>query len=123
MLPELTQKKRLYQLLYTMDQDLAEESRGKGCPHCQGRLHQANYERKPRGGPRDLDEKINKRRSWVSAADAGKAWDLRCLVREKLIEFIRTHHPESLPHFRIRDDLSAFFARGKQSRVNHSPPE
>jgi small-conductance mechanosensitive channel len=32
----------------------------------------------------------------VSAVDAGKLWDLRCLVREKLIAFIGAH-PEWLP--------------------------
>ena len=64
MLSELIQKERVYSLLYQIDQDLAEEQKQKGCLFCQGRLHQANYERKPRGGPRNLDEKFNKRRSW-----------------------------------------------------------
>ena len=64
MLSELIQKERLYSLLYQIDQDLAEEQKHKRCPYCQGPLHQGNYERKPRGGPVDLDEKFNKRRSW-----------------------------------------------------------
>jgi hypothetical protein len=36
--------------LCTVDQDLAETTRRQGCP-CGGRLHRADYPRKPRGGP------------------------------------------------------------------------
>jgi small-conductance mechanosensitive channel len=36
----------------------------------------------------------------VSSKDAGTAWDLRCEVREKMIEFIRDQYPEALPRFR-----------------------
>lgn len=39
-------------------------------------------------------------RALVSAADSGKAWDLRCLVREKLIEFLQREHPGALPRGR-----------------------
>jgi small-conductance mechanosensitive channel len=35
-------------------------------------------------------------RALVSAADAGKAWDLRCLVREKLIAWLQ-RQPQGLP--------------------------
>jgi hypothetical protein len=36
-------------LLLDIDRDLAERARSEGCP-CGGRLHAANYPRKPRGG-------------------------------------------------------------------------
>ena len=36
--------------LFTIDQDLAETVRRDGC-RCGGRLHRADYPRKPRGGP------------------------------------------------------------------------
>jgi hypothetical protein len=36
--------------LFTIDQDLAETARRQGCS-CGGRLHRADYPRKPRGGP------------------------------------------------------------------------
>jgi small-conductance mechanosensitive channel len=36
----------------------------------------------------------------VSSRDAGQSWDLRCELREKLIEFLRQHYPESLPRIR-----------------------
>jgi small-conductance mechanosensitive channel len=37
----------------------------------------------------------------VSAASSGKAWDLRCEIREKLIDFLQAEHPEALPARRI----------------------
>jgi small-conductance mechanosensitive channel len=39
-------------------------------------------------------------RALASAADAGKAWDLRCEVREKLVDFLRRQYPASLPRLR-----------------------
>ena len=51
MLSNLLQKANLFYLLYLIDSDLADCMRQGGCPHCGGRLHQANYKRKPRGGP------------------------------------------------------------------------
>jgi len=38
--------------------------------------------------------------AFVSAADASQAWDLRCAVREHLVEWLRTHHPDALPRQR-----------------------
>jgi small-conductance mechanosensitive channel len=46
-------------------------------------------------------DKTMELRVLVSAEDAPKAWDLRCLVREKLISFLQRQHPESLPHVRV----------------------
>ncbi|MEH0825488.1 MULTISPECIES: mechanosensitive ion channel family protein [unclassified Micromonospora] len=39
-------------------------------------------------------------RALVSAADAGSLWDLRCLVREHLVGWIRDHRPTALPRNR-----------------------
>ncbi|HEY4343047.1 MAG TPA: mechanosensitive ion channel domain-containing protein [Parvibaculum sp.] len=36
-------------------------------------------------------------RALVSAANSGKAWDLRCEMREKLIDFLQAEHPDALP--------------------------
>ena len=44
-------EKKVYDLLEGIDKDLAEEARGCGCSMCGGRLHRADYGRKPRGGP------------------------------------------------------------------------
>jgi hypothetical protein len=39
-------------------------------------------------------------RALMSAPDASIAWDLRCEVREKLIDFIQKRYPDSLPKVR-----------------------
>jgi hypothetical protein len=36
-------------------------------------------------------------RCLMSAPSAGQAFDLRCEVREKLIDFLNKEHPEALP--------------------------
>jgi len=41
-------------------------------------------------------------RALCSADDAPRTWDLRCYVREKLIEYMQARFPESLPQTRIR---------------------
>jgi small-conductance mechanosensitive channel len=41
-------------------------------------------------------------RCLVSAADAGTLWDLRCLIRERLVEWVRENQPRSLPRFRAQ---------------------
>nr|WP_321512871.1 mechanosensitive ion channel domain-containing protein [uncultured Pseudodesulfovibrio sp.] len=40
-------------------------------------------------------------RAIVSSPDASSAWDLRCQLREGLVEYMRTNFPESLPRRRI----------------------
>jgi len=42
-------------------------------------------------------------RALMSAVDASAAWNLRCEVREKLIEFIKREYPQALP--RVRAEL------------------
>ncbi len=39
-------------------------------------------------------------RALVSAKDGGKAWDLRCEVREKLVGFLAQNYPDTLPRIR-----------------------
>jgi small-conductance mechanosensitive channel len=39
-------------------------------------------------------------RALLSALDAGRAWDLRCFVREQLIAYLRREHAEALPRAR-----------------------
>ena len=47
---ELPRSARLWSFLLAIDQELAETTRKEACP-CGGRLHCANYPRKPRGTP------------------------------------------------------------------------
>jgi hypothetical protein len=52
---DLPRTARFWSFLRAVDQDLAEETRKKACP-CGGRLHSANYPRKPRGTPGQLPD-------------------------------------------------------------------
>jgi len=46
-------------------------------------------------------------RAVVSADDSGKAWNLRCRVREGLIAFLQREYPDALPRFRTEIGQSA----------------
>ncbi|MFP5237793.1 MAG: mechanosensitive ion channel family protein [Acidobacteriota bacterium] len=48
----------------------------------------------------DASDKTIQLRALVDARNSSDAWDLRCLVREKLIEFLQKNYPESLPRYR-----------------------
>lgn len=49
----------------------------------------------------DWTEKTIELRCLMSARDSPTAFDLRCLVREKLLEFLQKNHPETLPKTRV----------------------
>ncbi|MEA3489589.1 MAG: mechanosensitive ion channel family protein, partial [Candidatus Omnitrophota bacterium] len=40
-------------------------------------------------------------RALMSSADSPTAWNLRCEVREKLLEFLQKRFPECLPRTRV----------------------
>lgn len=46
---ELLRDARFLELLLTIDRDALERVRAQGCPRCDGPLHAAHFERKPRG--------------------------------------------------------------------------
>jgi small-conductance mechanosensitive channel len=48
----------------------------------------------------DAKDRVVELRALMSSADSGAAWDLRCLVRERLIDFLQQRYPDSLPKFR-----------------------
>lgn len=52
----------------------------------------------------NTSERTVELRALMSAEDASLAWTLRCHVREKLVEFVRTHYPHALP--RLRAELN-----------------
>jgi small-conductance mechanosensitive channel len=52
-------------------------------------------------------DRIVELRALMSAADSGKAWDLRCHIREALIAFLRESYPDSLPKTRIEATAKA----------------
>ena len=48
----------------------------------------------------DATERTVQLRALMDANNSNDAWDLRCLVREKLIEFLQKNFPQSLPRWR-----------------------
>jgi small-conductance mechanosensitive channel len=50
----------------------------------------------------DISERTVELRALMSSSDSGRAFDLRCEVREKMLAFIRDNYPQSLPVFRMR---------------------
>jgi small-conductance mechanosensitive channel len=58
----------------------------------------------------NANERTMELRALMSAQDSPGAWELRCRVREKLIEFIQRKFPATLPRVRIemeQDDAAA----------------
>lgn len=49
----------------------------------------------------DIKERTVELRCLMSARDSPSAFDLRCLVREKMLGFIQSHYPETLPKTRV----------------------
>jgi small-conductance mechanosensitive channel len=50
-------------------------------------------------------------RALVSAKDASTLWDLRCLVRERLVNWIQNHEPDSRPRIRATTTQTALSPR------------
>jgi small-conductance mechanosensitive channel len=49
----------------------------------------------------NVTDKVVELRAVMSAADSSSAWNLRCLVREKLLAFLQENFPDALPRVRL----------------------
>jgi hypothetical protein len=49
----------------------------------------------------NLSERTMELRCLVSSADSGKNFDLRCLIREQMIAYIRKNYPNAFPTTRF----------------------
>lgn len=58
MLLDVLPRVSFFHVLHCIDQDLAKRVKEGCCVYCGGPLHDAHYERKPRGGPADLPEEM-----------------------------------------------------------------
>ena len=58
MCPNVLYDASFFAKLVGIDRELAEKTRLDRCPACNGPLHQANYFRKPRGGPTECDDTL-----------------------------------------------------------------
>ena len=74
----------------------------------------------------DLREHTMEIRCLMSSRNSSENFDLRCLVREKMIAFLRDNYPEALPRFRIsatsmHSDKQAFPDLFEQAFSENSP--
>ena len=49
----------------------------------------------------DATDRAIELRAIMSASNAGAAWDLRCEVREKIVDYLRRTHPGAFPRLRV----------------------
>jgi len=61
----------------------------------------------------DAKEQTVELRALMSASDSGKAWDLRCNVREAMLDFLQREYPESLPRVRAELDRRSGVSENK----------
>ncbi|WP_175148361.1 mechanosensitive ion channel family protein [Paraburkholderia ultramafica] len=67
----------------------------------------------------DGTERSMQLRALVSSLDSGLNWDLRCRVREGLLDFIQRHYPQYLP--RTRAEVSAELETATTEAVDWVP--
>jgi small-conductance mechanosensitive channel len=71
----------------------------------------------------DAKESTIELRAIMSADDAGRSFNLRCEVREKMIDFLQREHPEALPRQRqvnLREDGEAAAATARPAAPEKS---
>jgi small-conductance mechanosensitive channel len=61
-------------------------------------------------------------RALMSAVDSGKAWDLRCYVRERLIGFLQERYPDCLPRMRAEVSRNLAAPEASRRRAPAGPP-
>src|SRR5215468_311560 len=71
----------------------------------------------------DFKERAIELRCLMSARSAGQTFDLRCEVREKLIDFLQKEHPDALPRTRQISLKESGYPEeiSQQSRANQRP--
>ncbi|RVT51031.1 mechanosensitive ion channel family protein [Rubrivivax albus] len=81
----------------------------EACEHWDGRLALLQVV--------EAGERAMQVRALVTAADAGKAWDLRCHVREWLVDYVQREFPAYLPRLRVDTE-----ADGAEAKPAVKPP-
>ncbi len=67
----------------------------------------------------DSDQRTMQLRALMDVRNSSDAWDLRCLVREKIIAFMQRNYPASLP--RYRGEVDATSAEGAMQKGKDGP--
>ena len=62
----------------------------------------------------DTDKDTSTRRGLMSARTSPQAWDLRCEIREKMIDWFQREYPEALP--RIRGEIETSTDKARHAR-------
>jgi small-conductance mechanosensitive channel len=71
----------------------------------------------------DTKENVIELRAIMSANSSGQAFELRCEVREKMIDFLQREHPQALPTLRqINIDGPTVAAQPSRQRHKKQPP-
>jgi small-conductance mechanosensitive channel len=72
----------------------------------------------------DTKENVIELRAIMSANSSGQAFELRCEVREKMIDFLQREHPQALPTLRQINIDGPMVAAAQPSRQRHKkqPP-
>ncbi|MFC4729794.1 mechanosensitive ion channel family protein [Coralloluteibacterium thermophilus] len=70
----------------------------------------------------ETDKHTMEVRLLVSARNSGDAFDLRCAVRERMIDFLRRNHPEALPRLRA-DVVGGEEGRDREAPASQEPPQ
>jgi small-conductance mechanosensitive channel len=68
----------------------------------------------------NLSEHTMEIRCLLSASDSGKQFDLRCIVREKMVTFIQENYPDAFPRTRFS---AVRLPEGQEERDVHGAPE
>jgi len=69
----------------------------------------------------DLKEHTMEIRCLVSSRNSSESFDLRCLVREEMIAFLRDNYPEALPRVRLAGDAISRDALPAERREANAP--
>jgi len=69
----------------------------------------------------DASDRAVQLRALMDARNASKAWELRCYVREKLIQFLQQRYPDSLPRFRTEVRTLPSERNGPNDHMVHVP--
>lgn len=65
----------------------------------------------------NTSEKTMELRALVSAENSSNAWELRCLVREKLIDFMQKKYPDKLPLIRLESNTETRRTQSTQRTI------
>jgi len=71
----------------------------------------------------DCTDRTMQIRVLCTAASSGLAWDLRCVVREGLIDFMQREYPQFLPRLRIEGDADTMLRNAPTLLGKARPPE